>query len=101
LDLPPADYLARLHFNLTKRVIHYVRGKDISPHQFPQFVKAEDRSITSRIYLNCDDMPANVSPYAFYMVQQPVHWTREYRCFVVGDSIVTASGYAKDGEEWR
>lgn len=102
LDSPPADYLWRLPFDLVKRSAHGVLGKALSHFQFPQFVKAEDRSITSRVYQSVDDLPPNISDDALYTIQEPVVWSREYRCFIVGDEILTASGYAADGgQEWR
>jgi hypothetical protein len=101
LDAPP-DWLARLPERYTRRTITYTTLAEARTLATPRFVKpALSKSFPAGVYTmnaeiprGSDDMPGDTP----VLVADPVHWSIEFRCFVLDRQIATMSPYLRDGE---
>ena len=97
---PALDWLAALVPDYRQREIWLTTLGDARRLKEPRFVKpADDKCFQAKVYDSGVQLPANavIPDVTPVLVSEPVDWHVEFRCFVLGRSIVTLSPYWRDG----
>jgi|SRR5581483_3816533 len=100
LDEPALDWLPNLPHTLRKRDVRLTSLRDARSITHRSFIKpAEEKGLDAKIYESGAELPGP----DFYrddlpvLVQEIVHWRSEFRCFVLGSSVLTAAPYWLNG----
>ncbi|HEU4782927.1 MAG TPA: ATP-grasp domain-containing protein [Ktedonobacterales bacterium] len=101
LDSPP-DWLARLPLRFTQRAVTAMTLAEAMQLREPRFVKsAVDKPFLAGIYTMATEPPpgsADLPDDYPVLVAEPVHWTIEFRGFVLHRRLVALSPYLRNGE---
>lgn len=93
---PPLDWLAKLSREFVGRHIGFCTLQEARQLAFPLFVKpAGEKAFEARVYTCAKDLPLdeNLGESVPVLTSQVVGWKVEYRFFVLGERIETASSY--------
>ncbi|MCW2815909.1 MAG: hypothetical protein JWN84_3364 [Nocardioides sp.] len=96
----PADWLATLPVDLTRRAIRCVPIREAHALRVPVFVKSpNDKSIPARVYADGTRLPGPdaVDPATLVLVSDVVAYVSEVRLHVLDGEVHAASQYAQDG----
>jgi hypothetical protein len=97
---PPLEWLPSLPDPFLKRTVRFASLGDARRLTVPAFVKpAEDKHFPARVYARGTDLPPDgrFSDALPVLISDPVDWEVEYRCFVLGGSVLTLSPYWRHG----
>lgn len=106
---PTFDWLPNLPERYRQRAVRAARfadltaehGPDGSAFSWPLFAKpADDKRFAARVYNGQDELDAlsYVEPDTPVLISEPVHFSVEFRAFVLKRSIAAMSPYARDGD---
>jgi hypothetical protein len=107
---PTYNWLATLPTTYTGRDIISATMEQARSLKQPRFVKLADgmKGFEARVYRSGADLPHFYEDDLTVLVQEPVRWTVEYRCFVLNRQITTMSVYLREGSlaqdakgDWR
>ena len=98
---PPEDWLVRLPFKYKLRNIHLTTLGQARLSEEARFIKPpNDKSFPAGVYVG-SSLPREFDDDMRVLVSDVVSWKTEFRCFVLGRSLMTYSIYARDGELQR
>ena len=100
-DEPPLDWLDTLEPVYLSREVRCGPLSTLLELPFPRFVKpADQKSFPARVWESADSLAAQAGarPDCPSIASDPVHFSAEYRCFVIGHEVLTLSVYSRDGE---
>lgn len=96
----PADWLATLPTEFTRREVRAMPLGEAYPLRRPVFVKSpNDKGITARVYADGSRLPGPdaVDPATLVLVSDVVAFSSEFRLFLLDGRVHTASRYAEQG----
>jgi hypothetical protein len=98
---PPDDWLPRLPAEYRQRTVQLTTLGEARRSLLHAFVKPpNDKSFPARVY-DADSLPAEYPDDMPVLVAEVVSWEKEFRCFVVDQTIRTFSIYLRNGELQR
>lgn len=101
LDQPALDWLPNLPRTMRKRDVRLTSLGEARAVTRRAFIKpAEEKGVEAKIYESGAELPG---PDLFrddlpVLVQEIVHWRSEFRCFVLGSSVLTTAPYWLNGK---
>lgn len=96
---PPEDWLPKLPVQYRQRAIELSTLGEARRVASPVFVKPpNDKSFAAAVYPSGAALPREFDDDMSVLIAQPVTWGNEYRCFMLGGKVMTASPYVRDGE---
>jgi hypothetical protein len=98
---PRADWVARLPERYLRRWVKAGTLNDARSITSAAFIKpANDKCFTAKVYPSGKERPGCdvLDDSTPVLIAEPVHWTVEYRCFVLDRRVITFSPYLRDGE---
>lgn len=97
---PPFNWLTTVPAARTRRHVRFMSLGDARGERSVFIKPADDKCFRARVYNSGDELPdASVLPDGTpVLVAEPVHWTLEFRCFVLNRQLETLSVYSRDGE---
>ena len=94
---PAEDWLVRLPRSYSQRDISLCSLGEARQRTAPAFIKPpNDKSFEAAVYQGAD-LPQGLDEAMPVLVSEVVHWTCEFRCFVLNRELQTLSLYARDG----
>jgi len=100
LMAPSADWLARLAPQWRMRDVRLMTLAEARKVQHRSFMKpAEEKCFEARVYGSGAELPAagSLPEDLPVLVQEPVEWSLEFRCFVLDQHVTTTSPYWREG----
>jgi hypothetical protein len=98
---PPIDWLPNLPERFRQRTVRAMTLGEAREVDGPVFIKpADEKAFAAKIYSSGNELPARglIPDEQPVLVQDVVHWEREYRCFVLHGMVTTVSIYSRDHE---
>jgi hypothetical protein len=98
---PPVDCLPRLAPEWRRREVRLMTLAEARQVRERAFIKpAEEKCFAPRVYSSGTELPVPgpLPEDLAVLVQEVVEWPLEFRCFVQGGHVVTASPYWRDGQ---
>lgn len=101
LSQPTEDWLVRLPYEFRRREIELSTLGAARQRLLPAFIKPpNDKAFPAAVYRGAE-LPPGFDDEAPVLISEVVHWTCEYRCFVLDRQLQTFSLYARHGELQR
>ncbi|HEY1068681.1 MAG TPA: ATP-grasp domain-containing protein [Pirellulales bacterium] len=98
LEKPPVDWLPRLPEEYRRRWVTLSTLGEARSLVEPAFIKPpNEKSFPARVYRG-SELPTDYDDETPVLVAEVVHWTKEFRCFVLERGLATFSVYLRDGE---
>jgi hypothetical protein len=98
---PPIDWLPKLPHHWRCRDVQLTTLADARKITNRSFIKpADEKCFDARIYPSGGDLPGPgpLPEDLAVLVQEVVEWTTEFRCFILGRKLLTASPYWHNGQ---
>jgi hypothetical protein len=94
---PPMDWLPRLPAEYRKRWVYLSTLGEVRRLDHSAFLKPpNDKSFAAKVY-TMQELPAGFPDDLPVLVAEPVHWEKEFRCFMLDRCLRTLSVYLRDG----
>jgi hypothetical protein len=97
----PSNWLMKLPKEYLNREIEFATLAEARKITEPRFIKpAEGKFFAAKVYQNEDELPPKGSQAEGMPVYiaEPIHWLREFRCFILEGQLETFSIYSRNGE---
>ena len=101
---PAIDWLPSVPESWRKRSVQLATMEEARCAVEPRFVKsAAGKEFDARVYVTGKDLPhgEKIADSLAVLIQEPVHWEVEYRCFVSDRLVRAAASYWRHGREPR
>jgi hypothetical protein len=99
LDEPDPRWLVDLPARYRQRDVELTTFAEARARRGPFFIKPpNDKSFPAQVCASGAETPDYVADDSVVLVQEPVTWRAEFRCFVLDGEVRTVSLYSRDGE---